>query len=35
MNREPFFKEVDGKWYIWDAEKERYLEDTEDENKDE
>lgn len=29
MNREPFFKEVDGRWYIWDNELEKYVEENE------
>ncbi len=29
MEREPYFKKVDDKWYVWDSELEEYVEDTE------
>lgn len=29
MKREPYFKKVDGKWYVWDSELQEYVEDTE------
>jgi len=29
MMKEPFYKEVEGKWYVWDHELEEYVEDNE------
>ena len=29
MKMEPYFKEIEGKWYVWDYELEEYVEDNE------